>query len=66
MAKATATAADLAAAGQQPAPTVETTALCDLGQCARCPGEIVSLLVEPGTPCSCGCHGAVEVAGRRL
>ena len=37
-------------------PPPERTVLCDLGQCGRCPGEVVSLLAPPGTRCACACH----------
>jgi hypothetical protein len=55
MAKTIVHAADRAAAGQVDQ-AVTVTLQCELGNCHRCPGQIVSLLVEPGTPCGHDCH----------
>jgi hypothetical protein len=60
MAKSATRTADRLAAGQHgadQAPTVEVNVRCDLGQCAQCPGTVLSLLVPVGTPCGCDCHG---------
>jgi hypothetical protein len=38
------------------APTVHLTAACETGRCARCRGEVLSLLVPVGTRCEHACH----------
>jgi hypothetical protein len=51
-------AADRAIAGQPP--TVELSAACETGQCARCRGEVLSLLAPLGTRCEHRCHQRPE------
>ena len=42
--------------GTTSTPEVTTSAACEVGNHARCRGEIISLLAEPGTRYGCGCH----------
>jgi hypothetical protein len=35
---------------------VPTSAMCELGFCRRCKGEVLSLLYPVGTACQHGCH----------
>lgn len=32
------------------------TIQCELGNCRRCRGQVISLLAPAGTPCACHCH----------
>lgn len=42
--------------GTSDAPEVSVSAACETGRCGRCRGEVLSLLVEPGTRCGHDCH----------
>jgi hypothetical protein len=32
------------------------TIQCELGNCRRCRGQVISLLAATGQPCGCACH----------
>jgi hypothetical protein len=38
------------------------TVQCELGNCHRCRGQVISLVAPAGTRCACDCHGLVDLA----